>query len=95
MFVKFKLRKMNMIKEINISLEKLIVSSINDLDNDEFIDLIRGRRGNLSFLQADSGSFKLSEENCICGDIENFPCQFLPLGEKCQGNYCKDFRRRQ
>jgi len=87
-------RNIDMVEEINIALLAKIIEAINELTSDEFVDLVRGYRGSLSFLQSNSGSFKLSDDRCICGGIENIPCQWLRQGERCNGEFCQHFINR-
>jgi len=84
-------RKINLIEEKNQALLNRIIQAINELEDDEFVDILYGRRGSLSFLRNGNGNFKLCDERCICGDIENVPCQWLKQGEECRGIFCPHF----
>jgi len=84
-------RKLNLIEEKNQALLNRIIQAINELEDDEFIDILYGRRGNLSFLQNGSGDFKICDERCKYGDIENVPCQWLKQEKQCRGIFCPHF----
>ena len=86
-------RKLNLIEEKNQALLDRIIQAINELDDKEFIDVLYGHRGSLSFLRSGNGSFKICDERCACGDIENVPCQWLKQGEQCRGVFCPNFIR--
>ena len=73
------------IREINKILEEAIEFYLNDLDDNDFADIITSSPyGKINIT--------LCEESCICGDIENIPCQWFSV--YCYGYNCSNFHRK-
>ena len=86
-------RNIDMMDEKYLALVNRIISALNELDDSELIDVLRGLRGSFNLLPTDRGAFKLACVGCICGSIENIPCQWLEKGQKCEGSSCAHFER--
>jgi len=84
-------RNLDLIEEKNQALLDRIIQALNELDDDDFVDVLYGNRGSLSFLQSGRGTFKLCDERCICGNIDNVRCQWLEEGEQCRDVFCPHF----
>ena len=88
-------RRFDMIQGINLALLDVIITELNKLDDGEFADVLEGNRGSFSFCGG-QGGFKLTETNCVNGDIENVHCPWLEEGERCKGQeYCSHFISKQ
>ena len=84
-------------EEVKIGLLKRIIAAFNELDAGELESVLYGIWGNFNLNQSSpltnhqTGAFQLCDASCICGNIDNAPCQWLASGEKCNGKYCHNY----
>lgn len=80
-------RGYDMMGEMNSALLERIITAVNELTDDEFVDVLKGVRGGFSL--GGGSTFKLCDDHCSLGAVENVHCAWLDPGERCRGKYCK------